>query len=90
MPTARRFVCVCVVNGATAQHWAAACCSSGCETCDVYGGEVVSLSPSPQIVGQILRVYDPRRQGGPVVPLGIGQLRNSGAPLPVLKIIMSP
>jgi len=81
---------VCVVNCATAQHWAVASCSSGCETCDVYGGEVVSLSPSPQIVGQSLRIYDPRRQGGPVIPLGIGQLGTQGAPLPVYKIIVSP
>jgi hypothetical protein len=55
-----------------------------------YGGEVVNLSPSPQIVGQSLRIYDPRRQDGLVIPLGIGQLGTSGAPLPVLTIIVSP
>ena len=81
---------MCVVNGVTAQHWAVASCSSGCETCDVYGGEVASFSPSPQIVGQSLHAYDPRRQGGSVTHLGIGQLGTSGAPLPVFKIIVSP
>jgi hypothetical protein len=55
-----------------------------------YVGEVVSLSPSPQIVGQSLRIYDPRRQDGPVIPLGNGQLGTSGAPLPVLTISVSP
>ena len=92
MSTARAFVCVVCV----------CVCVCVCVTLgrgllffrlrDVvfYVGVVVSLSPSPYIVGQSLRIYDPRRQDGPLIPLGTGQLGTSGAPLPVLTITVSP
>ena len=50
----------------------------------------MSPSPNPPPGGLGLRIYDSRRQGGLVIPLGIGQLGTSGAPLPVLTIIVSP
>ena len=52
--------------------------------------EAVSPSPNPPPGGLGLRIYDLRRQGGLVIPFGIGQLGTSGAPLPVLTIIVSP
>jgi hypothetical protein len=35
-------------------------------------GWIVSPAPNPQPGGPGLRIYDPRRQGGPAVPPGTG------------------
>jgi hypothetical protein len=40
----------------------------------VLRGEVVSLTPNPQPGGPGLRIYDPRRQGDPVIPPSTGCL----------------
>jgi hypothetical protein len=58
-------VCVCVVHGATAQHWAVAPFSSGCEACDVLRGGFVCLSTNPQTGGLNLCIYDPPEIGWP-------------------------
>ena len=77
------FMCVCVCGECcNSPALVVDSCSSGCKTCDVYVGEVVRLSTSPQIVGNILRIYYHRRQGGPV--------GTSGSLLPALIIIVIP
>jgi hypothetical protein len=35
-------------------------------------GWIVSPAPNPQPGGPGLRIYDPRRQGGPAIPPGTG------------------
>lgn len=77
-----------VVNGATTQCWAWASCS-GFETRGVLRREVVSPSPKLQTGELGLCVYDPRRQDGPDISLGIEQLGTSCAPLHLLTIIVS-
>jgi hypothetical protein len=42
----------------------------GFSTIVVLWDEVVSPMPNPQPGGPGLRIYDPRRQGGPVIPPG--------------------
>jgi hypothetical protein len=60
------------VHDATAHYWAIAFCSPAFETFDVLWGEVVSHSPNPQPGGTVLCINDPRKQGGPDIPLGFG------------------
>ena len=79
-----------VVYGATAQCWAWAWAScSGFETRGVLR-RVVSPSPKPQPGELGLCIYDPRRQDGPDISLGIEQLGTSRAPLPVITITVTP
>jgi hypothetical protein len=52
--------------------------------------EVFSPSPNPQTGGPGLPIYDPRRQGGSVIPIGTGWLGTSEAPLPVLTTTINP
>ena len=62
---------VVVVYGTAAQYWVLASCLLGFGTCDVRG-EVVSHSPNPQPLGPGLCFYDPQRQEGPDITLGVG------------------
>jgi hypothetical protein len=39
---------------------------------DLLQGWIVSPAPNPQPGGPGLRIYDPRRQGGPAIPPGTG------------------
>jgi hypothetical protein len=59
-----------VVHGATTQCWALASCS-GFETRGVLRREVVSPSPKPNLENKVFVFFDPRRQDGPNISLGI-------------------
>jgi hypothetical protein len=39
---------------------------------NLFRGWIVTPAPNPQPGGPGLRTYDPRRQGGPAIPLGTG------------------
>jgi len=54
---------------------------------DILLGEAVNPSPNPQPVGSGLRIYDPRKRGGPSMLLAIGLLGTSEAPLPLVTIM---